>query len=121
MFRRGGVGDAVIKTMLTNAGLDPATDMPLVTETWETLADLTAGRLDAAVFYTPKMAWVEKTLGARTVQLKPSNFGAEFYGDMLFTHRGLVEQAPDVVEAFRQASLKGWRYALTHSLLLLLS
>jgi len=115
MFRRGGVGDAVIKTMLTNAGLDPETDMPQVTTTWQTLPEIMAGRLDAAVYYTPKMGWVEKTLGTKTVQLKPSNFGAEFYGDMLFTRRGLIEQAPEMVEAFRQASLKGWRYALTHS------
>ncbi|MFB3066623.1 MAG: ABC transporter substrate-binding protein, partial [Planctomycetota bacterium] len=85
-----------------------------MTVTRRRLIDVIEGRVDAAVGYTTDLNWFEKEMGAKASQLKPSNFGVDFYGDSLFTRRAFTEQAPDVVKAFRKASLKGWRYALTH-------
>ena len=45
---------------------------------------------------------------------KPQAYGMDFYGDSLFTRRALWRRNPSRVAAFREASLKGWRYALDH-------
>ena len=47
---------------------------------------------------------------------RPMNFGIDFYGDMLFTSKNEVKNHPQRVERFKQATLKGWQYALDHKL-----
>lgn len=42
----------------------------------------------------------------------PRSVGIDFYGDNLFTSNQLIESKPQLVEAFRTASLRGWDYAL---------
>lgn len=46
---------------------------------------------------------------------KPIMGGIDFYGDNLFTTQSQLETHPKRVQAFREASLKGWQYAMTHS------
>ena len=41
----------------------------------------------------------------------PIEHGIDFYGDILFTSQNYLENNPKTVKAFREASLKGWRYA----------
>lgn len=40
--------------------------------------------------------------------------GADFYGDNLFTLESQLKLKPEMVKAFREASLKGWEYAMKH-------
>lgn len=47
--------------------------------------------------------------------MNPRRYGIDFYGDTLFTSGRLARQKPDLVRAFRQATIAGWRYALDHS------
>ncbi len=47
---------------------------------------------------------------------RPVNFGVDFYGDILFTHQDEATHHPDRVERFKQATIKGWQYALEHKL-----
>ena len=44
----------------------------------------------------------------------PRNAGIDFYGDNLFTSEHMVKEEGDKVRAFREASLRGWQYAMTH-------
>ncbi len=46
--------------------------------------------------------------------LKPREYGVNFYNDVLSTRIDLLRRRPDQVEAFLQASLRGWQYALAH-------
>lgn len=46
--------------------------------------------------------------------IKPREYGVNFYSDVLTTREALLQQRPAQVEAFIQASLKGWQYALEH-------
>lgn len=39
---------------------------------------------------------------------------ADFYGDNLFTTEIQIEQKPQMVRAFREASIRGWKYAMRH-------
>jgi len=67
--------------------------------------------------YTASLAIDPAILLARNVDfnvLQPSRYGVETYGDCLFTTRFEIEQHSERVQAFMQASLRGWQYALTH-------
>jgi signal transduction histidine kinase len=46
--------------------------------------------------------------------LRPITYGIDFYGDSIFTSEQELERDPDTVKAFREASLKGWEYAMDH-------
>lgn len=46
--------------------------------------------------------------------IKPFQHGINFYDDILFTSQQYLKANPETVEKFRRASLKGWRYAVTH-------
>jgi PAS domain S-box-containing protein len=46
--------------------------------------------------------------------LLPRTYGIDFYGDSLFTTEAEIKSHPDRVRRFREASLKGWEYAMAH-------
>lgn len=44
--------------------------------------------------------------------IAPITYGIDFYSDILFTSQGEIDDHPQRAEAFRRASLRGWRYAM---------
>jgi diguanylate cyclase (GGDEF)-like protein/PAS domain S-box-containing protein len=46
--------------------------------------------------------------------INPMNYGIDLYGDMLFTNKNEVNNHPDRVKRFKEATLKGWEYALNN-------
>lgn len=44
----------------------------------------------------------------------PRMCGIDFYGDNFFTMQATIEKTPKLVEAFRQATIKGWAYAMNN-------
>jgi len=44
----------------------------------------------------------------------PKDFGFDFYSDILFTSETLIQKNPTMVKNFRDASLKGWEYAMNN-------
>ncbi|RXK07242.1 diguanylate cyclase [Halarcobacter bivalviorum] len=44
--------------------------------------------------------------------INPMNYGIDIYGDILFTSKKEALKHPDRVKRFREATLKGWEYAL---------
>jgi ABC-type nitrate/sulfonate/bicarbonate transport system substrate-binding protein len=46
--------------------------------------------------------------------LNPRDIGIDFYSDTLFTTDTMADQSPAVVKAFRDASIRGWYYAMEH-------
>lgn len=44
----------------------------------------------------------------------PRSSGIDFYGDALFCSEQELEDHPERVKAFRQATIDGWKYALAH-------
>jgi signal transduction histidine kinase/FixJ family two-component response regulator len=47
--------------------------------------------------------------------INPITYGIDFYGDGLFTSEQELRDNPDDVKAFREASLRGWEYAMAHT------
>ena len=116
MFSRGNIGETEIRVMMAKVGLDPERDFPNITIIKNGFKDITDGQVDVAVGYTLDTHWFENSASQIINTLKPSTYGIEFYGDTLFTRRSLIEQKPELVKAFVEASIKGWRYALTHGI-----
>lgn len=75
---------------------------------------LVRGEVDAYACYISNEPYTLQQQGIKTRIIQPMNYGIDFYGDMLFTSRQEAEQHPDRVERFKRATLKGWKYALSH-------
>jgi len=44
----------------------------------------------------------------------PEEDGLDFYGDILFTSEKTAQKFPSITHNFKTASIKGWKYALSH-------
>lgn len=78
------------------------------------ITDLIAGRVDAASVYVTYEPYFLDKAGIAYQIYSPRSVGIDFYGDNLFTTEKELDRHPDRVLAFREASLKGWAYAMTH-------
>jgi len=76
--------------------------------------DLIDGKADVMIAYSFNEPFILEQAGEPYLTFSPLTYGVDFYGDNLFTTRDLVDTRPEFVEAFRQATLRGWRYALDH-------
>ncbi len=79
--------------------------------TWE-LDDLLMGHTQLTPAYSTDEPYFVKKAGENPVLIEPRNYGVDFYGDLLFTRQNMIDEQPEVVEKFRVASLKGWKYAM---------
>jgi NitT/TauT family transport system substrate-binding protein len=50
--------------------------------------------------------------GVRATAIWPSDYGVPFYADVIFATEQYIEEHPDVVGRFVQATLKGWQKAI---------
>lgn len=46
--------------------------------------------------------------------IQPRDYGVDFYGDCLFTTDSEIKDHPARVQAFLNATLRGWQYAMSH-------
>jgi PAS domain S-box-containing protein len=46
--------------------------------------------------------------------IRPTRYGVDFYGDLIFTSEDELQKHSERVRNFREASLKGWSYAMQH-------
>lgn len=76
------------------------------------LADLLAGKIDAMSVYTTTEPYLLKQQGHAYNLFSPLMSGIDFYGDNFFTLESELEKHPQRVKAFREASLRGWHYAM---------
>lgn len=56
--------------------------------------------------------YYEKNIGFNII--RPSAYGVDFYGDTIFTSQDMVKKNPDIVTAFKSASIQGWAYAMAN-------
>lgn len=73
---------------------------------------LTNKNVDAIVIYSVNEPFTFDTNNIDTHILDPRDYGIDFYGDNLFTSESEVKNNPERVQAIRQATIKGWQYAL---------
>lgn len=73
---------------------------------------LIAGKIDAISAYSTDEPFMLKQANFDYSILSPPMGGIDFYGEGLFTTEELIKKNPALVDSFRKASLKGWKYAM---------
>ncbi|WP_184415156.1 ABC transporter substrate-binding protein [Rhodocyclus tenuis] len=76
--------------------------------------DLVDGKVDAMSAYVTNETYYLDQAGISYHTYTPRAAGIDFYGDNLFTTEREIAQRPDRVRAMREASLRGWQYAMEH-------
>ncbi len=71
-------------------------------------------KVDATHGYMTNEPYLYRQKGIAVNVINPQNFGVDFYGDMLFTTQNELTQHPKRVAAMKRATIKGWKYAITH-------
>tara|TARA_R110002049_G_scaffold144478_3_gene306744 strand:+ start:8907 stop:10832 length:1926 start_codon:yes stop_codon:yes gene_type:complete len=72
------------------------------------------GDVDVMSAYLSNQPYLMKEQGIEINIINPLNYGVDFYGDNLFTTEKELERHPKRAQAFLEASLNGWKYALAH-------
>ena len=78
------------------------------------LNDLIEGKTDLMASYTSNEPFRMQERGIATVGFTPKAYGFDFYSDILFTSENEVKHHPQRVQAFLEASIRGWHYAFDH-------
>ena len=78
------------------------------------VADLLSGKVAAMSAYSTDEPFQLRAAGGEPVVFTPRASGIDFYGDNLFTTEAQIREHPERVRALREASLRGWDYALAH-------
>ena len=102
----------IISSMLKRAGLSKQ-DYSLKDPDFSMTA-LINDQVDAAAAYRSNEGfWLQKR-GIEYRYISPDDYGLGIYSDLLVTTEAEINQHPVRVSKFRQASLKGWKYAFEH-------
>lgn len=78
------------------------------------MKDMLSGAADAMSIYVTDEPFELSKAGQEYLLYSPRSVGIDFYGDNLFTTESQLKLKPEMVKAFRAASLKGWEYAMQH-------
>lgn len=104
--------DAVLRAMFTEIGLTP-NDYVHVPHSFND-DDLTHHQVDAISAYITDQPFSFKNKNIPINIISPSNYGIDFYGDMIFVEENYFKENTQQALAFRRAAIKGWHYAITH-------
>ena len=78
------------------------------------MADLAEGRVAARGAYVTDAPYILEQKGVPFVLISPRSYAIDFYGDCLFSSEAELRRHPEDVRAFRDATLRGWQYAMEH-------
>lgn len=102
--------DADFQAMFRREGIDPAL-IKLQPSSYD-IEDLVSGKVAAFNSYLTNEPFYLKQRGIDYRVISPNTYGIDFYSDILFTSEAELREHPERVEAFRRATLRGWRYAM---------
>ena len=102
--------DADFQAMFRREGIDPAL-INLQPSSYD-IEDLVSGKVSAFNSYLTNEPFYLQQRGIDYRIISPNTYGIDFYSDILFTSEAEQREHPERVEAFRRATLRGWRYAM---------
>ena len=79
-----------------------------------TVEELKRGTVDAISGYISNEPYQLKKARFAYQIYSPRSDGIDLYGDNLFTSKEMLNNAPERVARFREASIQGWEYVLSH-------
>ena len=95
----------------TNQKLD---NFDLIPTSKNYLSEFMDYQADIMVAYETNEPFVLQQKGFYYYTLDPKSYGVQAYTDIVFTSKKLAKRQPKALEAFKQATIKGWQYALDH-------
>ena len=109
-----GVSDQIHSSMflLVFKRFDIKTDDFLSIPPTFNIEDFITKKVDAMTVFTTNETYFLDKLNYKYNLINPTIFGAEFYDLNLFTSQAELKKHPFRVEKFKQATIKGWEYAL---------
>lgn len=99
-----------ILLMLKKFGIDEK-DFTDVAQTFS-INEFINKEVDATTIFLTNQAFTLDKLGYEYNIINPEKYGAEFYVDNLFTSKQEVMKHPLRVKNFKEATIRGWQYAL---------
>lgn len=102
--------DADFLAMFRSEGM-PLEKMQLLPSSYQ-VEDLANGKVTAFNSYLTNEPFYLQQRGVDYNVISPVTYGIDFYSDILFTTQAEIDEHPQRVEAFRRATLRGWRYAM---------
>lgn len=102
-----------LSAMLLKFNIHPS-QLNIVEPSPSDIENLINGKVDALTAYVSNEPFwmMSREVDYRT--LSPHEFNINFYSDIIFTSEEYLKRHPKIVKAFREATLKGWQYALEH-------
>ncbi|MCG2586298.1 PAS domain S-box protein [Massilia sp. TS11] len=76
--------------------------------------DLLSGKVDLMSSYVGALPYQFEKLGKGYDAISPRASGIDFYGGVLFTSETELREHPVRAAAVREATLRGWKYAISH-------
>ncbi len=105
-------GSAELHAYLRSEGIS-ADQFTLLPHTFG-VQELLSGTVDSISVYVTDEPFTLKQAERDYLLYSPRAVGIDFYGDNLFTTEELLQRQPELVRKFRDASLRGWDYAMQH-------
>jgi len=107
-----GAQDAALHATLRRAGITQNDFINLPTN-FDAFS-LLRNEIDVFNAYVTDQGFSLQEAGVEGRYLLPKQYGVDFYGDILATTEDEADNHPERLVAFRDASLRGWDYALKH-------
>ncbi|MFM9859566.1 ABC transporter substrate-binding protein [Pseudoxanthobacter sp. M-2] len=104
---------AEVEAYLKTSGV-PLASIDVVPHTGDAVG-LFASGVDAISAYTTTEPFDLLVAGVPFQMWSPREIGIDFYGDTLFVDARFAAAHPETVRAVREATLRGWDYALRHT------
>jgi ABC-type nitrate/sulfonate/bicarbonate transport system substrate-binding protein len=106
--------DAEFRAVLHSEGINSDNLKSVSIEPGQAVAALAQRRVDAVVGSAWELPWQARERSVALKSLPLADYRPRFYGDALFTLQRFANADPTTVRSFRDASIKGWQYALQH-------
>ena len=107
--------DVELRALLVAEGIDPKLIKTVEVEAARLWEAFLGGEFDLLFGYSLTAPWEAKERGIGDLRsISPSDYGVAFYGDSIIADARLVASNPELARRFRDASLRGWQYALEH-------
>ena len=112
MIGNGAIETASFLAMLASNNLS-LKDLKCLEPSFD-IKSLVEKKTDITTAYISNEPYQLEAMGIGFDIWNPSDYGFDFYDDILFTSEQELKLHPKRLEAFKKASLKGWRYAFCH-------
>ena len=112
MMSVGKEADTDLLAMLSATKVSPS-QLIMQSSSYD-INDLVRGKTDAFNSYISNEPFYLEERGIEYNVMKPIDYGIDFYNDLIFTTEQEIAKDPDRAIRFKNATLKGWEYALQH-------